>query len=162
MKERVEIKPIKIAEHYQVISDMMHKLHQHEHNLFDKTAAWSDIEQGYMRHIISMQDECDGTCLIAYLDDQPVGFIFGYVEDQDDSRIEVYLGKELYVSDGYVSEESRGFGIYTRLNDELEKIYIDKGVRRICRFALVNNTRMRMFLEKEEYVVTRLLYEKWL
>jgi len=162
METHVEIKPVHIAEHYHEISAMMHELHLHEHSLFDKTAAWSDIEDSYMRHVIKMQDECDGTFLIAYLNGVPTGFIFGYVEDQDDSRIEVYEGKELYVSDGYVAKEARGHGIYRKLNRDLEQIYIDKGVRRICRYTLVNNTRARMFLESEEYAVTRLLYEKWL
>jgi ribosomal protein S18 acetylase RimI-like enzyme len=162
MGDNIEIKPVKISEHHKEISAMMHELHLHEHSLFDKTAAWTDIESSYMRHIVKMQEEYDGTCLVAYLDGNPTGFIFGYVEDQDDSRIEVYQGKELYVSDGYVAKEARGHGIYRKLNKELERIYIDKGVRRICRFTLVNNTRARMFLEGEEYVVTRLLYEKWL
>jgi len=160
--EALEIKPVKVAEHYKDISAMMHELHLHEHSLFDKTAAWSDIESAYMRHIITMQDECDGTCLVAYLDGVPNGFIFGYVEDQDDSRIEVYQGKELYISDGYVAKEARGNGIYRKLNTELEHIYIEKGIRRICRFTLINNTRARGFLDSEGYVVTRLLYEKWL
>lgn len=162
MATEVTVRPVKIADHQDLVSAMMHELHLHEHSLFDKTAAWTDIEATYMRHIIKMQEECDGCCLIAYLNDSPVGFIFGYVEDQDDSRIEVYRGKELYVSDGYVVKEARGQGIYRRLNKELEKIYIEKGVRRICRYTLVNNTRARHFLESEEYVVTRLLYEKWL
>ena len=162
MDKHVEIKPVIISENYKEISAMMHELHLHEHSLFDKTASWSDIEDSYMRHIIKMQQECDGTCLVAYLDGVATGFIFGYVEDQDDSRIEVYLGKELYVSDGYVAKEAREQGIYKTLNSELEQIYVKKGVRRICRFTLVNNTRARMFLDGEGYTVTRLLYEKWL
>src|ERR1043166_1414814 len=101
METTLEIKPVRIADHYKIISDMMHQLHLHEHSLFDKTAAWEDIEQNYMRHIIKMQEECEGTFLIAYLNNVPSGFIFGYLEDQDDSRIEVYRGQELYVSDGY-------------------------------------------------------------
>jgi ribosomal protein S18 acetylase RimI-like enzyme len=96
------------------------------------------------------------------VNNRPAGFIFGYVEDQDDSRIEVYEGKELYVSDGYVAAELRGRGMYKKLNRELERIYFEKGIRRICRFTLVNNTKSRSFLDKEGYVVTRLLYEKWL
>jgi len=162
MTEHIDIKAVDISEHYQEISAMMHELHKHEHSLFDKTAAWSDIETSYMRHIIKVQQENEGTCLVAYIEGVPTGFIFGYVEDQDDSRIEVYMGKELYVSDGYVAKEARGQGIYRKLNRELERIYVEKGIRRICRFTLVNNTKARMFLEKEEYVVTRLLYEKWL
>jgi ribosomal protein S18 acetylase RimI-like enzyme len=162
MHDQVEIKPVSIIEHYKVISAMMHELHLHEHSLFDKTAAWTDIEDSYMRHVIKMQQEQEGTCLVAYLNEHPVGFIFGYIEDQDDSRIEVYMGKELYVSDGYVAEHVRGHGIYSRLNKQLEEIYIGKGIRRICRYTLINNTRMRKLLDKQGYGVTRLVYEKWL
>jgi ribosomal protein S18 acetylase RimI-like enzyme len=81
--------------------------------------------------------------------------------DQDDSRIEVYEGKELYVSDGYIAEEFRRQGIYHKLNKQLEQTYIDKGVLRITRFTHIQNTRMRQLLEEEGYFVTRLLYEKW-
>ena len=162
MKLAPEIVPVQITEHYEVISRMMHQLHFHEHGLFDKTAAWPDIEKSYMRHITKMQAENDGLCLVAYLDNAPVGFIFGYTEEQDDSRIEIHEGRELYVSDGYVQEEYRGQGIYRKLNEQLEQYYIAKGIKRMIRFTLVNNTTMRRFLESEEYVVTRLLYEKWL
>jgi ribosomal protein S18 acetylase RimI-like enzyme len=162
MEKLLEIKAVEIKANYQEISAMMHELHIHEHSLFDKTAAWPDIEANYMKHVITMQEENDGTCLVAYLDHVPTGFIFGYVEEQDLSRIEVYEGKELYVSDGYVAPDSRGNGIYSKLNHELERIYFEKGVRRICRHTLINNARARGFLEKEGYSVTRLLYEKWL
>lgn len=162
MEKEVVIKPVKIADAYADISAMMRELHIHEHSLFDKTASWTDIEASYMRHAINKQEEHDGTCLLAYIDELPVGFIFGYVEEQNDSRIEIYLGKELYVSDGYVAKEHRGRGIYRKLNREMEKIYIEKGVRRICRFTRVNNTRARSFMESEGYIVTRLVYEKWL
>jgi ribosomal protein S18 acetylase RimI-like enzyme len=162
MKNDLEIKPLTIADHYELISRMMLKLHEHEFVLFDKTASWKDIEVSYMRHCITMQKECDGVCLVAYWNNTPAGFIFGYVEEQDDSRIEIHEGKELYISDGYVFEEFRRKGIYTSLNHAIEKHYIDKGIRRIIRFTRVNNTRMRELMEKEGYVVTRLLYEKWL
>ena len=141
----------------------MHELHLHEHILFDKTAAWADIETSYMRHVIQMQEEQDGVCLMAYADNnKPIGFIFGYVEEQDDSRIEVHEGKELYVSDGFVQEAYRRQGIYSMLNQQMEQHYISKGIKRIIRFTRVNNTRMRQLLENEGYEVTRLLYEKWL
>ena len=140
----------------------MHLLHLHEHSLHSKTAAWVDIEESYMRHVIKMQEECEGLCLVAYVKSVPVGFIFGYVEEQDDSRIEIHEGKELYISDGFVSEEYRRLGIYRMLNETIEQHYINLGVKRIIRFTLVNNTNMRQFLDQEEYMVTRLLYEKWL
>jgi ribosomal protein S18 acetylase RimI-like enzyme len=162
MERDVTIKSVRIADHYDEVAAMMLELHVHEHSLFDKTAAWADIEAGYMRHVIDTQANSEGTCLIAYIAGKPVGFIFGYVEEQDDSRIEVYMGKELYVSDGFVTKELRGQGIYRLLNAELERIYISQGVKRICRHTLINNTRARKFLEEQGYTVTRLLYEKWL
>src|ERR1035437_6006533 len=162
MDTKVEILPVFISEHYQVISGLMHLLHLHEHSLHKKTEAWANIETSYMRHLIKMQEECDGLCLVAYVNNVPAGFIFGYIEEQDDSRIEIHKGKELYVSDGYVIEEYRRLGIYRMLNSMLEQHYMDKGIKRMIRFTLVNNTGMRQFLDGEGYMVTRLLYEKWL
>ncbi len=158
---QIDIRQVRIAEEYEMIDRFMHELHKHEYILFDKTAVWADIQQGYMRHVISMQEEFEGVCLVAYADGVPAGFMFGYVEDQDDSRTEVYEGRELYVSDGYVGEAFRRMGIYRKLNEHLEHLFISDGVKRITRFTMVNNVRMRQFLEEEGYMVTRLLYEKW-
>jgi ribosomal protein S18 acetylase RimI-like enzyme len=160
--DTIRIEAIPIQEHYATISRFMQELHESEKELFDKTALWSDIEASYMRHAIEAQEENEGTCLIAYIAEEPVGFIFGYIDEPDDSRIEEYHDKELYVSDGYVSTAHRRKGIYKLLNDELERIYIAKGVRRILRFTLTSNTRMQGFLESEHYKPVRLLYEKWL
>ena len=160
--DTLSIVPVSIAAEYKVISQLMRELHEHEFLLYDKTAAWDDIETSYMRHATDMQEEYDGLCLVAYVDGKPVGFIFGYMEEQDDSRIEVYTGKELYVSDGYVSAEYRRHGIYKQLNEKLEQHYIALGVKRITRFTRVNNTRMIKFMEQQGYEVTRLLFEKWL
>lgn len=162
MQDDIEIKPIIIADNYTLISSFMRALHENEKHLFDKTADWNDIEVSYMRHITEMQAENDGTFLVVYVDGIPAGFIFGYIEEQDDSRIEAYTGKELYVSDGYISPNFRRKGLYKLLNEKLENIYISKGVKRIIRFTLSNNTKMQSFLEQGGYKATRLLYEKWL
>jgi len=161
-EQTILIRPIQIKEQYALISDMMRGLHESEQGLFDKSDTWDNIAANYMNHVISMQEENEGVCLVAYIGEKAVGFIFGYAEEDDDSRIEVYKGIELYVSDGYVTPLYRKQGVYEKLNEALEKIYTDKGVRRITRFTLSSNTRMQHFLEKNGYVVTRLLYEKWL
>lgn len=158
----VTIKPVEVREQYAVISDMMRALHENERMLNSKTALWDDIEAPYMNHIINMQEECDGECLIAYVEDVPAGFMFGYIEEEDDSRFEEYTGKILYVSDGYIVPEHRRKGIYRRMNRELERHFIEKGVRRIQRFTLLNNEQMRRFLVEEGYASTRILFEKWI
>ena len=115
-----------------------------------------------MRHVITMQEENEGLCLVAFKGAEPLGFMFGYLEEQDDSRIEVYTGKELYISDGFVYPDYRRQGIYHKLNQRMENHYITLGVRRLTRFTHVSNTGMRQFLENEGYMITRLMYEKWL
>jgi ribosomal protein S18 acetylase RimI-like enzyme len=158
----VNIKSIRVKEHYELVEKMMRGLHDSEKELFNKAEQWDNIRESYMRHVISCQEENEGAFLVAYIDNKPAGFIFGYIEEQDDSRIEVYIGDELYVSDGYVDPQYRKIGIYRKLNAALEDIYIAKGVRRITRFTLTSNTRMQKLLESEGYSATRIIYEKWL
>ncbi len=160
--ENIVIDSINIAEHYTTVSEMMQLLHTNEKRLHSKTARWHSIQSAYMRHVIAMQEDCEGICLMAYVCGQPAGFIFGYAEEPDDSRIEEYVGKELYVSDGYVLPEYRRQGIYKMLNARLEAAYIERGVGRISRHTLVVNESMRALLEQQGYVATRILYEKWL
>lgn len=153
---------INISQHYTAVSELMRQLQDSEHNMSDKTALWSDIETTYMRHCIEMQVDCDGIFLMAYDGDLPVGFIFGYAVEQGDERIETYTGMELYVSDGLVLPTHRRQGIYKLLNDQLEEIFIAKGVRRITRFAQTKNKKMYGFLQGAGYEPTRMLFEKWL
>jgi GNAT superfamily N-acetyltransferase len=158
----MEIKEILIAEHKAEISLLMSELQLSEQSLFNKSAQWNEIEQNYINHLISMQQECEGTCFVTYIDKEPIGFIFGYVEEEDESRIEISFGKELYISDGYVKPLYRKQGIYKRMNALIEHKYVEKGVRRITRFTLVNNEPMKNFLTGAGYSATRILFEKWL
>jgi len=160
--ENVSIRAVKIVENKEVIGAFLEALHENERVLFDKTAKWRDIELNYIRHLIAMQQEQAGYCLLAQVGDLPVGFIFGYLEDEDDSRFEISVGEILYVSDGFVQPEYRNLGIYRKLNDQLESHFKTKGVKRMMRFTLQNNGPMKHFLDRQGYKVTRLLYEKWL
>ncbi len=64
MKE-IDIRPVSVSDHFLAISGMMRGLHDNERQLNSKTASWDDIEVPYMRHIIEMQAECEGLCLVA-------------------------------------------------------------------------------------------------
>lgn len=157
----ITIEEIIISRHYDLIESFMRPLHEHEKELFDKTDDWDNIRDTYMRYVIEAQEENNGTCLVAYADGVPAGFISGYAEEPEDYRIEIYTGPEFYVSDGYIKPEYRRMGIYRLLNAHIEKIYLDRGIKRLTRFTHANNHRMRAFLESEGYVGTRVLYEKW-
>jgi ribosomal protein S18 acetylase RimI-like enzyme len=162
MHLEITVKSIVIKENYQLMFGFLRDLHINEFNLFNKTASWDDIGESYMRHVIERQENCEGKCFVAYVHEKPVGFIFGYLEEQDDSRIEIYMGKELYISDGFVSPEFRRKGVYHKLNETIEHFYFSNGIKRIVRYTLVNNTGMRQFLEGNGYTTTRLQFEKWL
>jgi GNAT superfamily N-acetyltransferase len=156
------INEVNIREYIKDIEPMLRDLHLSEQELFNKTDDWENISKNYLQHIIQMQEEYEGTCLLAFHQNEVIGFIFGYTEDQDDSRIEKYTGKQLYISDGYVKRPYRKKGVYRLLNNKIEANYVAKGIRRIIRFTLSSNTRMMKFLEFEGYKATRILYEKWL
>lgn len=161
-QEAIIISPVNIREHYKVIVGMMQALHVSEKELFDKTADWDDISESYMRHAIECQEECNGTCLVAYVAGEPAGFTFGFTAEDEDERFESYVGEDLYVSDGYIRPEYRRMGLYKTLNTELERIYIAKGVRRIIRYTLTSNTRMQALLERQGFTAVRMVYHKWL
>lgn len=162
METEVVIRAIEIAKEYEIIEPLMQGLHEHEKMLNDRTLPWDELCERYMQHAAEMQEENDGTCLVAFSDEMPVGFIFGYFSEDDGGDIEPNPGKELYISDGFVKEAQRGTGVYRKLNRRLEDIYREKGATRISRFTLTNNAKARRFMEKEGYAATRVLYEKWL
>ena len=161
-KFMIRIVDVSIKDHYATISKMMDGLHAHEKALFDKASEWKYIEASYMRHVIDTQEKEEGTCLLALDEAEPVGFIFGYAYEEEDSRTEDYKGLELYVSDGFVAASHRRLGVYKQLNDALENKYITEGIRRIVRFTLSSNLRMQKFLGHAGYQPVRLQYEKWL
>ena len=156
-----EIKKINIAENLPIVDELLGELHDYERELSDKTANWQDFRESYIRHMIECEEENEATFLTAFVDGKAVGFLFGYVEDEDDSNFEVGDGKDLYVSEGYVKSEYRKHGIYTALNQHFEESYNNLNIRKIYRFTLTNNTRMQRFLESQGYKATRILYEKW-
>jgi len=162
MQANIEIQNISVSGHYDLVYSLMQGLHDSEQEMFDKAASWTDIGKNYMQHVIDMQQEQEGAFLIAYTAGVPAGFIFGYLEEQGDERIEIYKGKYLYISDGYIKPAFRRMGIYKKLNTAIEQIYMKQGIRRITRMTLASNTRMRGFLEKENYQPVRMVYEKWL
>ena len=160
--QKINVLAVQINEHLPVIADMMRQLQENEVLLWDKSAQWEDIEKDYLQYMVEMQEECEGLMLIAFGNHEPAGFIFGYLQEEDESRCEISTGRILYVSDGFVYPQYRKRGVYALLNEQLENHYKNKGIKRMTRFTHARNQPMQQFLKKEGYEVTRLLYEKWL
>lgn len=155
------IKKIKIAENLPIVDELVGELHVSEKEMNDKTADWSQIRENYLRFMAECEDENDGTFLIAEIDGKAIGFLFGYIDEKDDSNFELGEGDDLYVSEGYVKKEYRKQGIYSALNKAFEETYSDYKIRKIYRYTLFNNETMQRWLASQGYRPVRLVYEKW-
>ncbi|MCJ7933129.1 MAG: GNAT family N-acetyltransferase [Chryseobacterium sp.] len=156
------IKKIKIAENLPIIDELVGELHLSEKDMNDKTADWAQIRSNYLRFMTACEDENNGTFLIAESDGKAIGFLFGYIDERDDSNFELGEGDDLYVSEGYVKKEYRKQGIYSTLNKAFENAYATYTIRKIYRYTLSNNDTMQRWLASQGYRPVRLVYEKWL
>jgi len=156
------IRKIKITENLPIVDKLVGELHVSEKELNSKTADWSTIRDNYLRFMAECEKDNDGTFLIAEIDGKAIGFLFGYVEEKDDSNFELGDADDLYVSEGYVKQEYRKQGIYSALNKAFEEAYRNHNIRKISRFTLCNNHTMQSWLSGQGYQPVRLLYEKWL
>jgi ribosomal protein S18 acetylase RimI-like enzyme len=156
------IRKIKISDHLSIVDELVGELHVSEKEMNEKTADWSKIRKHYLRFMTDCEEENDGTFLIADVNGKAVGFLFGYIDEKDDSNFELGDADDLYVSEGYVKQEYRKLGIYSALNKAFEETYKDYNIRKIYRFTLCNNYTMQSWLDKQGYQPMRLLYEKWL
>ncbi|AZB10158.1 GNAT family N-acetyltransferase [Chryseobacterium sp. G0162] len=156
------IKKIKITENLPIVDELVGELHISEKEMNNNTADWSQIRDNYLRFMAECEEENKGTFLIAETDGKAIGFLFGYVDEKDDSNFELGEGDDLYVSEGYVKKEYRKQGIYSALNKAFEEIYSDHTIRKIYRFTLCNNDTMQRWLASQGYRPVRIVYEKWL
>jgi GNAT superfamily N-acetyltransferase len=156
------IRKIKISENLAIADELVGELHVSEKEMNDKTADWDQIRNHYLRFMKECQEENDGTFLIAEIDGRAIGFLFGYVDEKDDSNFELGDADDLYVSEGYVKKEYRKHGIYSALNKAFEENYKDYNIRKIYRYTLCNNDTMQQWLAGQGYQPVRLVYEKWL
>ncbi len=156
------IKKITIKENLPIVDELVGELHVSEKEMNDKTADWNHIRDSYLRFMAECEEENDGTFLIAEADGKAIGFLFGYIDEKDDSNFENGEGDDLYVSEGYVKKEFRKQGIYSALNKTFENSYSDYNIRKIYRFTLCNNDTMQRWLISQGYRPVRMVYEKWL
>lgn len=156
------IKKIKIKDNLPIVDELVGELHISEKEMNSNTADWNQIRDNYLQFMAECEEENDGTFLIAETNGKAIGFLFGYIDEKDDSNFELGDGDDLYVSEGYVKKEYRKKGIYSALNKAFEKNYSDYNIRKIYRFTLCNNNTMQRWLASQGYRPVRLVYEKWL
>ncbi len=156
------IRKINIKENLSIADELVGELHLSEKEMNHHTADWPLIRENYLRFMSECEEENDGTFLIAEAEGRAIGFIFGYIDEKDDSNFELGDADDLYVSEGYVKPEYRKQGIYAALNEASETTYKGYNIRRIYRFTLCNNHTMQNWFSTQGYSPVRLMYEKWL
>ncbi len=159
---RINIRSLDIIAERSTAATLLAALHESEQALNRHTAAWTAIGQQYLDYIAECINEYDGLFLLAEAEGKPIGFIFGYIETQDESNFEEGDGDDLYVSEGFVEPAYRKQGVYSLLNQAFEQHYSSFKLRRIFRYTLVNNEPMHYWLQKQGYQPIRVVYEKWL
>ena len=155
------VRKIAIADNLPVIEPLMDALHESERTMNPHTSQWDSIREKYIRYMLDVERENHAAFVVAEKGKEVVGFIFGYVEEPDESDFEEGEGLDLYVSEGYVKENYRKQGIYTALNLFLEEYYKSFPFRRIYRYTLLKNTTMQQWLDSQGYQPVRMVYEKW-
>ncbi|MBS1777104.1 MAG: GNAT family N-acetyltransferase [Bacteroidetes bacterium] len=116
----LNIRPLQFPEEIVLADEMLKALHTSEQTLNPNTAKWEDISTSYLQHVQECMNECEGIFLVAEIDKEAVGFIFGYIDEPDNSNFERGSGSDLYVSEGFVKPECRKMGIYTALRAPLK------------------------------------------
>ena len=86
------IKKIKITENLPIVDELVGELHISEKEMNNNTADWSQIRDNYLRFMAECEEENKGTFLIAETDGKAIGFLFGYVDEKDDSNFELGEG----------------------------------------------------------------------
>ena len=157
---KANIQAIDIAEHYDVVADLMRCLHENEERLFVYRAPWPVIKENYMAHMIARQREDQGLCLVAYVDGKVAGVCFGWIVVPGDDNLD-QMNLSGYVSDAFVYEQYRQQGIYKTLHQAMEKYFLSKNVDRVSVFTLVNNAPMNAYLNKAAYQPVHTQYQKW-
>ncbi|WP_294331627.1 GNAT family N-acetyltransferase [uncultured Chryseobacterium sp.] len=156
------IRKINIKENLSLVDELVGELHLSEKEMNSHTADWPLIRENYLRFMSECEEENNGTFLIAETEGRAIGFIFGYIDENDDSNFELGDANDLYVSEGYVKPEYRKQGIYFALNEAFETAYKEDDIRRIYRFTLCSNHTMQSWLSTQGYSPVRMMYEKWL
>lgn len=162
MQEQLVLEQIQIEKNLELVDEFLSDLHDAELLLNPNTALWKNIRKDYLQHMIECEKEADGKFFVARYNNLPVGFIFGFIEEKDNSNFEIGDGDDLYISEGYVKPAFRNKGIYSKLNDTFVESYSKNKLRRVIRYTLVNNIQMQNWLKQKGFSAVRLVYEKWL
>ena len=141
------------------ISQAIELLQEYERELHDTRLPGAEIAESYLRWIASRAAE-SGAMLVAETGGGFVGFVAGWIE-QDDAIAETRDSNRFgYVSDICVLPGWRGRRIATRLLEAMEQRLAGFGISRLRINALANNMSARVSYERAGFGPYEVMYEK--
>lgn len=142
----------------EIILSFNKKLSENENQEFDSTLNpdFSNTEGGqeYFRKIIENRDKL---ALIAEVNNMPVGYLAGGLEEVGDYR---NIPNMCEIDNMWVDEEFRSTGIGKQLLKKAERWAEDRGIKRMRVIASHLNTRGVTFYKREGFEEYDLILEK--
>lgn len=133
------------VEYYDSVFDLVRELQLFEAMVNQYRSIDSLKMNQIAKNIIETNKEKGGQLLLASMDNEIVGFISYYVEDEI-----LNSSKHVYVSDLVVSEKHRGKGIARQLMVKAEEFARSEGLT-IVRVAVLANSSSKDFYHKIGY-----------
>jgi ribosomal protein S18 acetylase RimI-like enzyme len=137
------------------------ELQEHERRLHPSRRPGEEMADA---HLAWLREHAarDGTILVAERGGEFVGFVAGWVRQDNHIPEHAEWNRYGYVSDICVMPEHRGRRIAARLLDAIEERLAAAGVTRMLLFAIAGNTPARTVYEREGFVPYEVSYEKLL
>ena len=103
------------------------------------------LEAFTKRHIAFLLENPYSISLAAWEDNEIAGFTIGSIQNSNETRI-----GRVYTLDVAVEHRRKGIGL--RLLNELERVFMEKGVKNCCLEVRADNVAARQLYHKQGYV----------
>ncbi len=144
------------------ILSLLLELQAHECALHPGLRQWNESDAKTYWELVRRKIEGNrGICLLAFKDEVAIGISFGWVE-HDAFAVRMSPDEISYghLVGGYVKEEYRRAGVFTRLIGALEGHFAEQGLKRIRRETFANNTGLLAAANAQGYQLYEIRLEK--
>jgi ribosomal protein S18 acetylase RimI-like enzyme len=138
MKDDIHIRPVEAGDHADLKGGLI-ALQQYECALHDSRLDAAASADPYLAWMLRQIAEQDGLCLTAFLGDNFIGFIAGWVERQDNPAETEDSATFGYISDICLLPPWRGCGFSRPLLLAMENYFAGKAIRRLRISSLAAN-----------------------
>src|SRR5262249_46520467 len=89
----------------------------------------NEIREEYFKKVSKQIEKNEGVVLVAEDERKALGFLVGFVSEDDDVLVDEAFNRFAYVSDVFVVPEARGKGVGQKLLDEFRRLMKVRGLK---------------------------------